>query len=719
MLSRPFLILQISDDLPMELIETRSADGSPPPLSDGTASPVPDVRELNDLDDQANINNLDDQVDINDINDFDDHSETDELNDLGEVTPPSTQASSRVITPNHLDKPSSPLSPPPSTPEHALATSEVLDKNKVALNTVETLPPHEHSTPMSTSNAPESPQLNNSSLSSVKSPLPTKSGSRDTHAANGASPLISPNQPVMPQPSSVMATETAATAKRDLSSGEEGIEQTNEAKNNEEGVAPSEIPPNEKPRSLDEDNNNVVKKRPVLLVTSAMPDRPVERPERQYHSRARLDSLEDRNNLDTDSELESFSESEKESDTEDYPGAPSSNQRKKRLSQREVSPSIPSSDEEDPFADEGNDFNDLSVMSSPEHELPPGGGGSSLAFGVSLSSDVSPGKFENQPTRPVTTNNLKSLGSLPDVLPPQAVGKTTGKNQSGSMSQYGGKVHLHEESTISGASGAEGLNDLCHYEDKRKTDVLPSSERTISGQPEPLVSGRPEMIHSGRPEALQSGQDSMSEPPIDSEFLSNLGDSPLPHQSMSLTHHEDSELARREPTHQVTRHASDQVIEPASYSTSSSDQLQPPVRKSFSSVPATHSVSGIDDDHLLRPTDLDMPVSLSAPSTGLQMLLDQPPPPFTHYAAPPPIFTAHVLEQNSDPSFSTSTVDESYVRTGDVNESRSENADEEWSHSGTGMGMERSPAHRSIDDRSTGSHSLLVNSLDNPPTVCY
>ena len=136
-----------------------------------------------------------------------------------------------------------------------------------------------------------------------------------------------------------------------------------------------------------------------------------------------------------------------------------------------------------------------------------------------------------------------------------------------------------------------------------------------------------------------------------------------------------------------------------------------------------------------------MPVSTSAPSTGLHMMLDQPPPPFTHYAAPPPIFTAHVFEQSADHVFSSGSVEERDVQE-DNNQSEGEGKNSgmdtgggEWSHSSAGMqtrtGMDyltrqnqdvslpSLSVHPPLDERSTCSQSLLVNSLDNPPTVCW
>ena len=452
-------------------------------------------------------------------------------------------------------------------------------------------------------------------------------------------------------------------------------------------------------------------------------------PDRRYHSRARLDSLEDRNNLDTDSEMQqSFSESEKESDTEDYLG-PRPTRKRLRRSRRSSTSISSSEDERDPFSDPKND---LSTVSSPEHEFPRDSGG----FGVSLSvsGDIT--------RKQSTLNNLTSQMPPPKMPQLQRLDVSLTDNLSEHTDTYANR-YIHERAAVNVDSTLTvreqimskkvGLLDEDQDQGSLHTQLGRSSprmdDRTLmlqdksselhdTRQPKPPLSEQ-EMYTKERllkPEVVVSKGEpyqSLSDPGLSSQ-----------HPHLGLMPSSEEEPMRTEPTHQVTR-TSNPVL------SSSSDQLQPPVRKSFSSLPPSVPPSLDRVDYLIKPPT--PPVSLSAPSTGLHSMLDQPPPPFTHYAAPPPIFRAHVFEQRSDPVYSGGVVEDT-----DVGDATSQGGieeienvmDVEQSHSSTRIGMEditgqrpmqdslhSMPAHHSLYGRSTGSTSHLNSSLDSPPIV--
>lgn len=297
--------LQFPFDVPMEIIDNTSADGSPPPLSDGRASPALDLGDIIEPGDCNDLNDFGDQNDYPHVlNDLEGHSKRDdlsELNDLNAVTPPSTHTNSPAPTPDHIDN--SPALP--SEPSISAITSQEV----TALNTTRNLP-QDHPTPVSTSLHLKFSHLSSrDALSSTYPPSTVTGGDHDAMATSEVSSSI-PAQPVASQPHT-LAAEPIAAASGDRV-GADIRESPTKPKDKEISI-------HEKPRSLEADNdNNGKKERPVLVeeVPSSRPQ--MEAPDRRYHSRARLDSLEDRNNLDTDSELQSFSESEKESDTEDY-----------------------------------------------------------------------------------------------------------------------------------------------------------------------------------------------------------------------------------------------------------------------------------------------------------------------------------------------------------------------------------------------------------------
>ena len=752
--------LQLSDDYPMEIIDNQSADGSPPPLSDGRASPA---LEMNDLNDQGDHSDHGDHGDVNNLNDLDDHRDQEELNDFSAVTPPSTHPNSPVVTPDHTYNSLSQSAPHSVTPVRPLTTPGVGAEENIDSYAVGSLPkehsgqlstatplntvgnvPYEHSTAMPSSSHAKPSDVNIEVQSSNYPPSSTTTGERDTHTISEVSSSVVslPVQPGVSEPHKMTPAKEAPMSRDD--EGETGLTKHRD----ELKVTP------EKPKSL-EDDNSVMKETPIALPPMESPPPPtrpaMEAPDRKYHSRARLDSLEDRNNLDTDSEFGSYSESEKESDMEDYPGVPTLRRRAKRSPQREPSFTLSSSEDDNAFPEERND---LSVVSSPELELPPGGNyDDDGGFGVSLSVGIPPAKRQKRSDDSLNTKNLHAVPPASDTL---AASDNSGHTDRSRFDQSREKMDIPGETFVTlspqltagghfDASVTDSLNDFTESKDKNNEDLasnvqtledkseLEQHEGVMSGQPTLLLSGRPEYMLSGRPESSLSGQDSSVKPSSEVQPLNYLGDMPPAHHSMMSSYREEVE-PRRDPASQVTR-TSDQVIESTSYSTSSSDHLQPPVRRSFSSLPAAYNPPSVDEDYLLRPSDLAMSASLSAPSTGLQISPDHPPPPFTHYAAPPPIFTAHVLEESIGTGLSMSTVEESDVHDNTSHigvyekELGMEDRHGQWSHSSTGMGMESmtserhdtsllsTPVHRSHDDRSTGSHSLLINSLDNPPTV--
>ena len=483
----------------------------------------------------------------------------------------------------------------------------------------------------------------------------------------------------------------------------------------------------EEPESFkEEENEEEIVQHEAPVISSDL-----QAPDRRYHSRARLDSLEDRNNLDTDSEMQqSSSESEKESDTEDYPGPRPTRKRQKR--RRRSSLSISSSEgERDPFLEPRND---LSIVSSPEHELPHDGGG----FGISLSVGEDTVKKHKEQS---TLNDLSSQIPSPDVPQLQGLDVST----TGNLGQYIKDRNFHE-------GAAEHMNPTLTLPDQtesKKVGLLSEDQdqggfQTQLGRSSPRVGARELMLQD---ESSELHDERRLKPPLsEQEMYTNerllkpetVVTKGEPYQSLSdpglsskhlhsgLMPSSEEEPMRTEPTHQVTR-TSDPILESNS---SSSDQLQLPVRKSFSSHPPSIPPSLDRVDYLPKPSI--PPVSSSAPSTGLHTMLDQPPPPFTHYAAPPPIFRAHVLEQQSDPLYSVSVVED--MDTGDTasqggdEEEKETTVDMEQSHSSAGIGVEDLTGQRMVQDSlnshhypSSGSHgsaSHLILRADIPPMVC-
>ncbi len=449
-------------------------------------------------------------------------------------------------------------------------------------------------------------------------------------------------------------------------------------------------------------------------------------PDRRYHSRARLDSLEDRNNLDTDSEMQlSFSESEKESDTEDYPGRRPTRKRQRRY--RRSSSSISSSeDERGPFVERRND---LSIVSSPEPELPNDGGG----FGVSMS--VGEGvvkKFKEQSK----FNDLSSQIPPPDIPQLQKLDVSTTDDLNEHTDKYKGR-NFYERSAIR----VDSTPTLSDQIESRKVGLLNEDEghggfQTQLGSVSPSMGARTLMseLHDTRQHKPPLSEQEMytKEQLLRPEITATKGE---PYQSLSdpglssqpvysgLMPSSEQEPMRTEPTSQVTR-TSDPLLESTS---SSSDQLQLPVRKSFSSHPPSIAPSLDRVDHLPKLP----PVSSSAPSTGLHSMLDQPPPPFTHYAAPPPIFRAHVLEQRSDPVYSISVVEDMDVGDTAGHEERETAMDVEEKDSNAGTGMEGHTelglmqnslySHQSFNGGSTGStsHFTYVPSMVCIPLLAF
>lgn len=711
--------LQLPDDVPMEIIDNKSADGSPPPLSDGRASPALDLGDISDPGARNDLNDFGDRLNsahvLNDLDGHSEHDDLNELNDLNAVTPPSTHTNSPAPTPDHIDNslglPTEPLIP-------ALTSQRV-----TTVDTTGDLP-QEHSTPVVTSLRLKPSHLNGRDTPSSMYPPSTVTGG--DHAAMASSDVSSSvaGQPVAPQPH-IMAREPITAACSDRVG-------TN-IKKIPTGQKNMETSVHEKPRSLEANNDNGEKERVGLAEEVTSPRPQIEAPDRRYHSRARLDSLEERNNLDTDSELQSFSESEKESDTEDYPERCTSHRRVKHSSAHQQSLSVSSSEDEDPFPEEQND---LSVVSSPEPELPPSdklGGG----FGVSLSGGVPTANLRDQ-HEDVSTNDLSACNASSSSLPlhqpmtGESADKLTFDQAQRKPGDGGLRLDLvptsteqgHDNTPACGEAGLQGgIQIVLGVNGAGPAGGISQGK---PGQLESLLSGQERKRALDQDKAVENSSVGQS-----LSYLLTVPKSPDHHHSLQLVSQSEEEPLRTEPKVQVTR-TSDQVIEPVSYSTSSSDQLHPPVGKSFSSLPTAYNISSLDGDYCLKVPDLEMPVSTSAPSTGLHMMLDQPPPPFTHYAAPPPIFTAHVFEQSTDHVFNSGSVEERDVQE-DNNQSEGVGKDSgggELSHSSAGMGMDyltrqnqdislsSLSVHPPLDERSIGFQSLLVNSLDNPPTVC-
>ena len=444
-------------------------------------------------------------------------------------------------------------------------------------------------------------------------------------------------------------------------------------------------------------------------------------PDKRYHSRGRLDSLEDRNNLDTDSEMQSLSESEKESDREDY--FRSRPIRKRQRYHRTSSTSISSSeDERNPFSEPRND---LSIVSSPECELSSGNGG----FGLSLSVDSDAVPTASTYKRHQEQLSVKDLSSqlhvhVPDPDLPQlhvhrlnasgtdkAIVRTdefTDRNVcTGAALQVDSELTLPEKLE----SKKIGLIDKKQHQRGLPSQLANSSPRTLDkalldessyvGQSEVSMS---EQTHYVAEELLKPEKSVSKLKPYQS--LSDPG------ASGRMANHEIKPM-KTKPSHQVTR-TSDSIIESGSHSTSSSDQLQPFVRESFSSLPP----SSLDRNFLLESQQ--PPVSLSAPSTCLHSVFDQPPPPFTHYAAPPPIFRAHVLEHRFDPVYCVNSEENTEVAVqhdSKGNENVIDDKNEQHTHVSTEIGShilagqrpaenpKSMPVHHSNDSRSTGSTS--------------
>ena len=469
----------------------------------------------------------------------------------------------------------------------------------------------------------------------------------------------------------------------------------------------------EEPRSfkMEDGEKEAVEYEPPVITSD------LQAPDRRYHSRARLDSLEDRNNLDTDSEMQqSFSESEKESDTEDYPGRRPTRKRQRR--HRRSSTSISSSeDERDPFFERRND---LSIVSSPDPELPHDGG----VFGVSLSAGEGIVKEQSK------FNDLSSQIPPPDVPQLQKLDVSTTDNlNERSTDKYEGK-NFHERAAVHVDSTPtlqiESRKVRLLNEDKEQGGF-----QTQLGSISPHMSARTLMLQGESNELHDTRQ---HKPPLSEQEMytkEKLLKSEVvgePYQSLSdpglssqhvysgVMPNSEEEPMRTEPTHQVTR-TSDPVLESTS---SSSDQLQLPVRKSFSSHPPSIAPSLDRVDHLPK-----LPPVSSAPSTGIHSMLDQPPPPFTHYAAPPPIFRAHVLEQQPDPVYSISMVEDMDVGDTAGQDSHEETMDVEEKYASVETGMEGHTeqrlmqnsldSHRPFRGGSTSSTSHLIHA---PSMVC-
>lgn len=495
--------------------------------------------------------------------------------------------------------------------------------------------------------------------------------------------------------------------------------------NNDTQEEPTDLKDNkftlhEEPRSfkVEEGEKEAVEYEPPVISSD------LQAPDRRYHSRARLDSLEDRNNLDTDSEMQlSFSESEKESDTEDYPGRRPTRKRQRR--HRRSSTSISSSeDERDPFLEHRND---LSIVSSPEPELPHDGGG----FGVSLSAGEGIVKKFKEHSK---FSDPGSQMPPPDIPQLQKLDvSTTGNLNERSTDKYEGR-NFHESAAIHVDSTPTLQIEL------RKVELLNEDKeqggfQTQLGSVSPrmgartlMLQGESSELHNTRQHKPSSSEQEMytKEQLLKSEVAGepyqSLSDPGLSSQYVysGLMPNSEEEPMRTEPTHQVTR-TSDPVLESTS---SSSDQMQLPVRKSFSSHPPSIAPSLDRVNHLPKLP----PVSLSAPSTGIHSMLDQPPPPFTHYAAPPPIFRAHVLEQQPDPVYSISMVEDMDVRDTagqDSHEERETAMDVEEKDASAETGMEGHTeqtlmqnslnSHRPFSGGPTSSTSHLVHA---PSMVC-
>ena len=641
-----------------------------------------------------------------------------ERNDLSVVTPPPTHSESTLPTTGQGDD----LQHPPfKSPTPVLSGQGVSTTDSIANI------PQEHSNPASTSTHPTTSPLNDRDVLSSTYPPSTVTGSdRDATAPSEVSSSIPGRPPATQQHTLPMATAAIVTESL-VGADVKGV--SGESKDKDVSNSPSE-----KPRSLRVEDH--VREKEITVVARPAPGTELQAPDRRYHSRARLDSLEDRNNLDTDSELQSVSESsEKESDTEDYPGVHTSRRRLKRSTPHERSFSISSSEDDDPFPEERND---LSVVSSPEHELPPGDDWGE-GFGVSLSADITTTGF---PDRRTEINDLSTNDVLPGLPHPQPKDVVMDELAHEGMLEDNGRVetglpldtipsYTEHERELGDTLGGE-LNDLTEPQDTTgggqamgvsllgKRSVGPSSVTVseVPGQPVPLTSGQENKFDLNVDKRVKSTSENPS-------FSNQTTAEAAKHHQSMLVPQSEEEPARAEPMLQVTR-TSDQVMESASYSTSSSDQLQPPVRKSFASLPSTYTSRSLQEDRHLEQFDLEMPTSVSAPPTGLQTMLDQPPPPFTHYAAPPPIFTAHVLEESV---VSSTTGEETDVLDNGGREYGMDIGNDGWYHSNSGMGTEHlssqghdvfppsAPVHRPPDEKSTGSHSHLLNSLDNPPTV--
>ena len=771
----------------MEMIEDKSADGSSlPPLSDGRASPAD---ELNNLD------QLGDRNDVNDLPDLGDHNEQDdvnELNDLSAVTPPSSHPQSPVH-PSQKDNQSFPPASPSVTiltsPPGNTSTTPTLDNQPERLDDQPEATAHTVVTSAENQQVPMTSSLIGHMSDHDDNSLPP---AVPPATLSVTPPDISANTPPSNPPGISGNTPVAQT----LSDQGEAVSGTAETTAEDQGLASVTTPPNEQEHSVvmdkhsstyppsstigdheavttseisssipgqpakeaaaqipklegdvqkqpaePQDDNNTLHEKPksfevaeseaeALQHIAPVISLDLQAPDRRYHSRGRLDSLEDRNNLDTDSEMQSLSESEKESDTESYPGTRLIRKRLKRT--RRSSTSISSSeDEKDPFPDPRND---LSIVSSPEHELPPDGGG----FGISLSvgDDIVPTTRPNEKhNEQPTLNDLTSQMPPPNMSQLQKLDVSMTENLSEPSDKYTSR-NLREESAMQVDAATLTLPEskkigLLDEDTGHETRFGSSSPRIINemlqekpmklGQPKPLLSEQEHHAIGGLLKPDSEGTATKFEP---YQPLSDPGTTSQ-HLQSGLIPSSEEEPMRIEPTHQVTR-TSDQVLESASYSTSSSDQLQPPVRKSFSSLPPSIPPS-LDRDYLLKPPTFETPpVSLSAPSTGLHSMLDQPPPPFTHYAAPPPIFMAHVLEQRAEDM----DVGD-FASQGGGSEEKETVMDEEVeerNHSSAGMRMEdltgqrpmqdsllSMPVHHSLDDRSTGSTAHLISSLDKPP----
>ena len=621
--------------------DSRSADGSLPPLSDGRASPMLDEKDLNELDDMSHFDRHVDQDKESS------GSEANQLNDLGVVTPPvsPTVISSTVpITSNDESQSQHSMAtdslPVPAFsgessggPDKGIDSSihdrdtpiefgkNIMDSpvDDQCVDTVEKTSSHDHS------NLMDSTHVASTDVRSSTYPPSTYTGDRDAAATSEVSTSL---------PGQTVGDKTS----RQLASPIIGTRQDVDISNIKEG--PIEPPKLDVPTSTEHATliNDVYVNGPDVIPEIVRPD--IQAPDRRHHSRARLDSLEERNNLDTDSELESFSESEKESDTEEVFRVRPRPQQRTRSVPRERSLSLSSSEDEE-FTPGAR--NDLSIVSRPPHELPAGSDGH---FGVSLST-------HKQSDDSKESTMLKNMG----------------------VDMYG-----RDHPSMPKSRSASGFDV-----DRDDTEFGPVTEH---------LAERPVQSES----SFDIGDEYSSQQRIN--VVSKGGPSIGEHRYIPVRHSKES--SKTQPTVQVTRTSAH--IESGS---SSSDHLQLPVRRSFSSLPVDHNSPSCDEQESLKAPHLEMPSS--APTTGIQMMLDQPPPPFTHYAAPPPIFTAHVMEQSSDYGYSTTTFEfhDEVSQTGS-GPGTVVGREELSYYSDTRLGMEDHPV-------AMASHSLFP---DYPTTVC-